>query len=125
MSALRSGFDAGLSFADELPRRVDAFADHTGFPVDLDLAHNVGGRAVLVAIDVHVGAFVRRGPVGGPDGSSGFTFSACSMTHARDSAPPARQNGNAKPSLDIVLNLSGRDDVRSVRPQSRSLAPDR
>ncbi|MGO9206092.1 MAG: ATP-binding protein [Candidatus Limnocylindrales bacterium] len=36
VAALRSGFDAGLSFADELPRRLDAFADSTGYPVDLD-----------------------------------------------------------------------------------------
>lgn len=37
VGALRSGFDAGLSLADELPRRLDAFVDRTGFRVDLDL----------------------------------------------------------------------------------------
>jgi signal transduction histidine kinase len=34
---LRSGFDAGLSFADELPRRLDAFIERTDYVVDLDL----------------------------------------------------------------------------------------
>lgn len=37
VAALRQGFDAGLSFADELPRRLDAFADRTGYPIDLEL----------------------------------------------------------------------------------------
>ncbi len=36
VAALRSGFDAGLSFADELPRRLDAFAESTGYLVDLE-----------------------------------------------------------------------------------------
>lgn len=35
VEALRSGFDAGTSFADELPRRLAAFTDRTGYPVDL------------------------------------------------------------------------------------------
>jgi signal transduction histidine kinase len=37
VAALRQGFDAGLSLADELPRRLDAFADRTGYPIDLEL----------------------------------------------------------------------------------------
>jgi signal transduction histidine kinase len=36
VAALRTGFDAGLSFADELPRRIAAFTDRTGYPVDLE-----------------------------------------------------------------------------------------
>ena len=36
VAALRQGFDAGLSFADELPRRLDTFADRTGYPIDLE-----------------------------------------------------------------------------------------
>jgi signal transduction histidine kinase len=37
VETLRAGFDAGLSFADELPRRLDLFVDRTGYPVDLEM----------------------------------------------------------------------------------------
>jgi signal transduction histidine kinase len=37
VDTLRAGFDAGLSFADELPRHLDAFVDRTGYVVDLEM----------------------------------------------------------------------------------------
>lgn len=37
VTTLRSGFDAGLSLSDELPRRLEAFIDRTGYAVDLEL----------------------------------------------------------------------------------------
>jgi signal transduction histidine kinase len=37
VETLRAGFDAGLSFADELPRRLDLFVERTGYPVDLEI----------------------------------------------------------------------------------------
>lgn len=37
VATLRSGFDAGLSFADELPRRLDGFVDRSGYVVDLEM----------------------------------------------------------------------------------------
>ncbi len=52
VAALRSGFDAGLSFNDELPRRISAFTDHTGFPVDLHLETHGRGIPGVFAQDV-------------------------------------------------------------------------
>ena len=36
VASLRSGFDGGLSFSDELPRRLDSFVESTGYLVDLE-----------------------------------------------------------------------------------------
>lgn len=52
VGALRSGFDAGLSLADELPRRLDAFVDRTGFRVDLDLDATTGRLPGVLAAEV-------------------------------------------------------------------------
>ena len=52
VGALRSGFDAGLSFADELPRRLDAFVDSTGYLVDLELDPRAGRLPGVLAADV-------------------------------------------------------------------------
>jgi signal transduction histidine kinase len=52
VGALRSGFDAGLSLTDELPRRLDAFVDRTGFRVDLDLDPSTGRLPGVLAAEV-------------------------------------------------------------------------
>lgn len=52
VGALRSGFDAGLSFADELPRRLDAFADRTGYLVDLEQDPQAAHLPGVLAADV-------------------------------------------------------------------------
>jgi signal transduction histidine kinase len=52
VEALRSGFDAGLSLGDELPRRLDAFADRTGYPVDMELDSRAGRLPGVYAADV-------------------------------------------------------------------------
>lgn len=52
VDTLRVGFDAGLSFADELPRRLDAFVDRTGYVVDLELDPIVGRFPGVVAADL-------------------------------------------------------------------------
>ncbi len=52
VGALRTGFDAGLSFADELPRRLDAFVDTTGYLVDLDLDQRAGQLPGVLAADI-------------------------------------------------------------------------
>jgi signal transduction histidine kinase len=36
VEALRSDFDAGVSLANSLPRRLDDFAERTGYPIDLE-----------------------------------------------------------------------------------------
>jgi signal transduction histidine kinase len=52
--ALRSGFDAGLTIQEELPRRLDAFVARTGYPVDLELDSRVdlGGVAATETLRV-------------------------------------------------------------------------
>ena len=52
VGALRSGFDAGLSFADELPRRLDEFTERTGYPIDLDLDPRAGRLPGVLAAEV-------------------------------------------------------------------------
>jgi signal transduction histidine kinase len=52
VATLRTGFDAGLSFADELPRRLDAFADQTGYLVDLELDPAASRLPGVFAADV-------------------------------------------------------------------------
>ncbi len=52
VGALRSGFDAGLSFADELPRRLDAFVDSTGYLVDLEQDPGAVALPGVLAADV-------------------------------------------------------------------------
>jgi signal transduction histidine kinase len=52
VAALRSGFDAGLSFADELPRRIAAFTDRTGFPVDIETDGSLPDLPGVLAQDV-------------------------------------------------------------------------
>jgi signal transduction histidine kinase len=51
VGTLRSGFDAGLSLVDELPRRIDAFADRTGFRVDMDLDGRAGELPGVIATE--------------------------------------------------------------------------
>lgn len=52
VGALRTGFDAGLSFADELPRRLDAFVDNTGYLVDLEQDPGTARLPGVLAADV-------------------------------------------------------------------------
>jgi signal transduction histidine kinase len=52
VDTLRAGFDAGLSFADELPRRLDSFVDRTGYVVDLEIDPAVGWLPGVVATDL-------------------------------------------------------------------------
>jgi len=52
VDTLRSGFDAGLSFADELPRRLDAFVDRTGYVVDLEMDPAAARLPGVVAADL-------------------------------------------------------------------------
>ncbi len=52
VNALRGGFDAGLSFTDELPRRLDAFVDRTGYVVDLDFDPGFDPLPGVIAADV-------------------------------------------------------------------------
>jgi signal transduction histidine kinase len=52
VETLRAGFDAGLSFADELPRRLDVFVDRTGYPVDLELDPTAGRLPGVVAAEL-------------------------------------------------------------------------
>jgi signal transduction histidine kinase len=47
--ALRGGFDAGTSLQEELPRRLDAFTERTGFRVSLELDGRVDLRGVAAA----------------------------------------------------------------------------
>lgn len=47
--ALRGGFDAGTSIQEELPRRLDAFTERTGFRVSLELDRQVDLRGVPAA----------------------------------------------------------------------------
>jgi signal transduction histidine kinase len=52
VDTLRAGFDAGLSFADELPRRLDAFVERTGYVVDLEIDPRVGRLPGVAAADL-------------------------------------------------------------------------
>jgi signal transduction histidine kinase len=52
VGALRSGFDAGLSFADELPRHLDEFVERTGYLVDLELDPAAADLPGVYAADV-------------------------------------------------------------------------
>jgi len=52
VATLRVGFDAGLSFADELPRRLDGFVDRTGYVVDLELEPAAARLPGVVAADL-------------------------------------------------------------------------
>jgi signal transduction histidine kinase len=52
--ALRTGFDAGTSLQEELPRRLDAFIERTGFRVSLELDARVDIRGVPAAEVVRV-----------------------------------------------------------------------
>jgi signal transduction histidine kinase len=52
VATLRTGFDAGLSLADELPRRIDAFTDQTGYVVDLDVDPRVAELPGVYAAEV-------------------------------------------------------------------------
>jgi signal transduction histidine kinase len=52
VATLRAGFDAGLSFPDELPRRLDGFVDRTGYVVDLELDPAAARLPGVVAVDL-------------------------------------------------------------------------
>jgi signal transduction histidine kinase len=52
VGALRAGFDAGLSFADELPRHLDEFIERTGYLVDLELDARAAEMPGVYAADV-------------------------------------------------------------------------
>jgi signal transduction histidine kinase len=52
--ALRSGFDAGLSLQEELPRRLDAFTARTGYPLDLELDERVVLRGITATETLRV-----------------------------------------------------------------------
>ena len=52
--ALRSGFDAGLTLHEELPRRLDAFIARTGYPLDLEFDDRVVLRGITATETLRV-----------------------------------------------------------------------
>ncbi len=123
VATLRAGFDAGLSFADELPRRIRAFADRTGYPVDLhvdpnatllpgvvanevlrvvdEALHNVAKHADATRIRVQMIQVDDRLTVSIEDNGQGF-----------DGPPPATGHGIAGMSERAAL-LGGDLEIRS------------
>jgi signal transduction histidine kinase len=137
VATLRAGFDAGLSFADELPRRIRAFGDRTGYPVDLtvepgaarlsgvaanealrvidEALHNVAKHADATRIRVHVGHEAGRVVVTVEDNGRGFAGPPPATGHGiegmRERA--ALLGGD----LDIRSSVGGGTSVRLRLPE--------
>jgi signal transduction histidine kinase len=138
VATLRAGFDAGLSFADELPRRIRAFGDRTGYPVDLTIEpgvarlsgvaanealrvidealHNVAKHADATRIRVHVAQEGTRVVVTVEDNGRGFAGPPPETGHGiegmRERA--ALLGGD----LDIRSSVGGGTSVRLRVPES-------